>query len=291
MSETKDTEIKKKYDDLSADELKEELKTAFLQSDDEIDDETMEKLDRLMAALREKEPLDHERSAEEAWEAFQQDHQEELSQIGVRNQSAKEVMPSQAESDRKMVHRNWKPFFRFGLVAAIVVVVLFAVTAVASASGFNLWGWLPNWNSEDLRFVTEATEEPENTIVVHNIPWALTNMGITEQVYPSWIPEDMECTFSIIEEDPVFLHEYYCDNDRILSITIVPSSASDTAVYQRDESLLEEYIVGGTVHYILHNVEEYSAVWYTENFNVHVAGNIPLSELKRIVDSVYEVSK
>lgn len=286
MSETKDTEIGKEYDDLSVDELKEELIIAFQRSDDEIDDGTMDKLDKLMAALREKEPLDHERSAEVAWEAFQQDHREELSPIGVRNQSAMEVMPSQAESDRKMIRRSWKLLLHIGLVAAIVVVVLFAVTAVASASGFNLWGWFPKWNSEDMRFVTEAPEDVD----VQGIQSALAELGITESVYPTWIPEDLMCTIVVFETNPVFLHEFYSNNERTLSITIVPSSGSDAAVYQRDESLLEEYIVGGTIHYIFYDIDQYSAVWYTENYNVLIVGSIALSDMKRIIDSVYEVS-
>lgn len=287
MSETKDTEIGKEYDDLSVDELKEELRIAFLQSDDEIGDDTMDKLDKLMAALREKEPLDHERSAEEAWEAFQQDHREELSPIGVRNQSAMEVMPSQAEFDRKMVRRSWKLFLRIGLVAAIVIVILFAVTAVASASGFNLWGWIPKWNSEDLRFATEAPE----VVDTHGIQSALAELGITESVYPTWIPEDLMCTIVVFETNPVFLHEFYSDNDRMLYITIVPSSGSDTAVYQRDDTVSEEYIAGGTIHYIFCDIDQYSAVWYTENYTVSVSGNITLLEMKRIIDSVYEVSR
>ncbi len=289
MSETKDTEIGKEYDDLSVDELKEELRIAFMQSNDEIDDDTMDKLDKLVAALREKEPLDHGRSAEEAWEAFQQDHREELSPIGVRNQSAMEAMPSQAESDRKMVRRNWKLLLRIGLVAAIVVVALFAVTAVASASGFNLWGWFPKWNSEDLRFATEAPENQDET-ETHMIPWALKEMGITELVYPSWIPDGMECSFTAIETDPVFLHEYYCNDDQDLSITIAPSSGSDTVVYQREDDFLEEYIIGNTVHYIFEDLDQISTVWYTENYTVHIVGDVSVEEMKKIIDSVYEVS-
>ena len=99
------------------------------------------------------------------------------------------------------------------------------------------------------------------------------------------------CTIVVFETNPVFLHEFYSDNDRMLYITIVPSSGSDTAVYQRDDTVSEEYIAGGTIHYIFCDIDQYSAVWYTENYTVSVSGNITLLEMKRIIDSVYEVSR
>ena len=236
MSQAKDAEIGKEYDDLSPEDLKKALKTVLLYAD-EINDDTTVELDRIMAALREKEPLEHERSAEEQWAVFQAEHREELSQLGIRTDDRKEeVRPGRTGSGQVGRRRNARVLTRIALVAALIVVLLIGAAVTASAMGFELWGWAPKWSREDLRFVTEEPIEND----VHGISSALVELGIDEPLYPHWLPEDMVRVTAKIQLDPVFLFESYCGKDRDLLITIVPSSISDTAVYQRSESDPEE---------------------------------------------------
>jgi hypothetical protein len=287
LSQAKDAEIGKKYDGLSPEELKKALQTAFLYSD-EINDETISELDSIMASLREKEPLEHEASAEEQWAVFRAEHREELSQLGVqKDNTKKEVVPDRAVSGQKVRRRNTKVLLRFGLVAALIVVLLIAAAVTAGAMGFDLWGWAPKWSREDLRFVTEEPGVQD----VQDIPTALAALGVSEPLYPSWLPEDMVWISTEIQFDPVLLHEAYQGEDRVLFITIVPSSLSDTAVYQRNEAAPEEYIAGNTIHYIFSDFNHITATWYTKDYTILIVGSITDDEMKRIIDSVYEVSK
>ena len=287
MSQAKDAEIGKKYDDLSPEELKEALKTAFLYSD-EINDDATAEIDRIMAALREKEPLEHETSAEEQWAVFRAEHREELSQLGVRkDDSDREVRPDPAVSGQKVRRRNTKVLLRFGLVAALIVVLLIAAAVTAGAMGFDLWGWAPKWSREDLRFVTEEPGVQD----VQDIPTALAALGVNEPLYPSWLPEDMVWISTEIQFDPILLHEAYQGEDRFLLITIVPSGISDTAVYQRNESDSEEYIAGNTIHYIYADMNQITATWYSKDFTASIVGNISIKEMEKIIDSIYEVQK
>lgn len=286
MSQAKDAEIGKEYDDLSPEDLKEALKTVLLYTD-EINDDTTVELDRIMAALREKEPLEHERSAEEQWAVFRAEHREELSQLGIRtDDKKKEVRPGRTGSGQVGRRRNVRALTRIALVAALIVVLLIGAAVTASALGFELWGWAPKWNQEDLRFVTEEPGAED----VHGISSALVALGIDEPLYPHWLPEDMKWETARIQLDPVFLYEAYQGNDRVLSITIVPSTISDTAIYQRSDADPEEYIAGKTIHYIFHDIDQTSAVWYTQNYTILIVGNITDDEMKRIIDSIYEVA-
>lgn len=286
MSQARDAEIGKEYDDLSPEDLKKALKTVLLYAD-EINDDTTAELDRIMAALREKEPLEHERSAEEQWAVFQAEHREELSQLGIRtDDKEKEVRPGRKGSGQVGRRRNVRVLTRIALVAALIVVLLIGAAVTASALGFELWGWAPKWTQEDLRFVTEEPGAED----VHGIPTALAALGIDEPLYPHWLPEDMVWVTAEIQLDPILLHEAYSRNDRDLSITIVSSSISDTAVYQRSESDPEEYIAGNTIHYIFHDIDQTSAVWYTQNYTILIVGNITDDEMQRIIDSIYEVA-
>ncbi len=285
MSQAKDAEIGKEYDDLSPEDLKEALKTVLLYTD-EINDDTTADLDRIMAALREKEPLEHERSAEEQWAVFQAEHREELSQLGIRTDDKKEeVRPGRAGSGQVGRRRNVRVLTRIALVATLIVVLLIGAAVTASAMGFELWGWAPKWNREDLRFVTEEPGAED----MQDIPTALAALGIDEPLYPHWLPEDMKWETARIQLDPVFLYEAYQGHDRVLFITIVPSSISDTAVYQRSESDPEEYIAGNTIHYIFSDVNHLTATWYIKDYTASIVGNVSVAELEQIIDSIYEV--
>ncbi len=285
MSQARDAEIGKEYDDLSPEDLKKALKTVLLYTD-EINDDTTAELDRIMAALREKEPLEHERSAEEQWAVFRAEHREELSQLGIRtDDKEKEVRPGRAESGQVGRRRNARVLTRIALVAALIVVLLIGAAVTASALGFELWGWAPKWTQEDLRFVTEEPGVQDKK----DIPTALAALGIDEPIYPNWLPEDMEQENAEIQFDPTYLSEAYQGNNRTLIITIVPSSISDTAVYQRSESDPEEYIAGNTIHYIYSDMNQITATWYTKSFTASIVGGISIEEMKQIIDSIYEV--
>lgn len=285
MSQARDAEIGKEYDDLSPEDLKKALKTVLLYAD-EINDDTTAELDRIMAALREKEPLEHERSAEEQWAVFRAEHREELSQLGIRtDDKKKEVRPGRTESGQVGQRRNARVLMRIALVAALIVVLLIGAAVTASAMGFELWGWAPKWTQEDLRFVTEEPGAED----VHGIPTALAALGIDEPLYPHWLPEDMVWVTAEIQLDPILLHEAYSGNDRDLSITIVSSSISDTAVYQRSESDPEEYIAGNTIHYIYSDVNHLTATWYIKDNTISIVGDVSIAEMKLIIDSIYEV--
>ena len=287
MSQARDAEIGKEYDDLSPEDLKKALKTVLLYAD-EINGNTTVELDRIMAALREKEPLEHERSAEEQWAVFRAEHREELSQLGIRTDDRKEeVRPGRTGSGQVGRRRNVRVLTRIALVAALIVILLIGAAVTASALGFELWGWAPKWNREDLRFVTEEPGAED----VQDIPTALAALGIDEPLYPHWLPEDMVCENVEIQIDPVLLYEAYQGNGRALSITIIPSSFSDTAVYQRSEPDPEEYIAGNTIHYIFSDINHISATWYTKNYSVLIVGNITEDEMRKVIDSVYEVPK
>lgn len=285
MSQARDAEIGKEYDDLSPEDLKKALKTVLLYAD-EINDDTTAELDRIMAALREKEPLEHERSAEEQWAVFRAEHREELSQLGIRTDDRKkEVRPGRTGSGQVGRRRNARALTRIALVAALIVVLLIGAAVTASALGFELWGWAPKWTQEDLRFVTEEPGAED----VHGISSALAVLGIDEPLYPHWLPEDMKRENVEIQFDPIFLHEAYSGSNRLLSITIIPAPLSDTAVYQRSEADPEEYIAGNTIHYIYSDINQITATWYTKSFTASIVGGISIEEMKQMIDSIYEV--
>ena len=286
------------YDNYTAEELNTALQRYFLYSD--LDDAAVEEMDQILAALKKKVPFPHPQEVEEKWAEFQAEHADELATLGIRkDEDTEEVVEQELEADETVLssapvpiprsRRPGRSILRVGLVAAAVVVLMAALTVMASAMGFNLWGWVPKWTDADVRFVAETPVQEPGEDDTHGIPTVLESLGITEPLYPTWLPEDFMRMESKVIEKPLLLCEIYQGNNRRLSITISPISGPETTLYQKEESTPSEYIVGNTVHYIFDNTNEIIAVWYTEDYTTVLAGNISIEEMKKVIDSVYEV--
>ena len=275
-----------------------EAKKIFFLSD--LTDADLEEMDQILAILREKDPLPPGRSVEELWEEFQTVYMnKELADLGIPDdleevnnaEPAPDVVsPLPSKGDAHPVRpKRYRKLIRVALVAAVVVAFMAAISVTAAAMGYNLWGWLPIWSNEDVRFVSETpTAEPREDDT-HGIPSVLASLGITEPLYPSWLPEDLKRTETKTFEEPLFLYENFMGNNRELSITISSIADFGSKVYQKEDEPPIEYTVDSVIHYLIENTDELSAVWHTEDYTVLIVGNVTENEMKKIIDSIYEV--
>ena len=292
----KDIETMKQYDDYTVEELRAALQRYFLFS--ELDDEAVDEMAQILAVLRKKAPFTHLHTNEEMWEEFKATHADDFAALGIlKDTETEEVVKQKTVADEtaarsepvpvRKPRRQIRVLLRVGLIAAALVVLIAALTVVASAMGFNLWGWVPKWTDADVRFVAETPVQEPDEDDLQDIPTVLAMMGITEPLYPNWLPEDFMRVETKVLEDPFYISEKYLGIDRQLTITISTTNDLGTAVYQKEESLAEEYLAGGTIHYIFTNTNNILAVWNTESYSVVIAGNILQEEMKKIIDSVY----
>lgn len=292
-----DTETMNQYNDYSAEQLKAALQRLLLYSD--LEDQDVEEMEKILAVLREKTPFEHPRTAEEMWAEIKAEHAEEIASLGIHEKKdTEEVIEKEPvaaelreESESTMPRpKSVRGVLRVAMIAAAMVVFIILATVTASAFGYDLWGWVPRWNDEVLSFGGEESESNEfydSSPIVK----ALEELGIDEPVFPHWIPEDLLLDISLIEMDPIFLHESYFCGDRYLSITIESSSHADTGIYEKDQSFPSEYYVNDHLHYIISDSDQYTALWTTDTLCVLIVGNISLEEIKQIIDSVYEVMR
>ncbi len=299
MSEIEDAEIMTPFDDYSVEELKEAYNRLFFLS--ELNDADLAELKQVLAALQEKDPLPPSRSVDELWDEFQTLYAPNSAELGIRGGiDSEEVVKAKPEPDAAadipskvkpspIPQKRHRKILRFGLIAAVLVVILAAITVTAAAMGYNLWGWLPIWGEEELHFESETPRQEPYEVVLQNIPMVLDSLGIREPLYPTWLPEDLARAEVQIVEEPLFLFEKFIGNDRRLSITISPTSGSETTIYQKTNNAPIEYFSNDVVHYVFDNTNEVVSVWYTGDYTVLIAGGVSLDEMKKVIDSVYEV--
>ncbi len=254
---------------LPPEELERRLREAFFYTD-RIDDTVFRELEALRQALEAKDPREYERTPEESWERFQEDHAEELAEFCRRERRRKAAGKT----------ARLRTAVRGALLAAVSLVLL--AGAARAAEPLGLLAWVPRWNAAAGRY-TPVSEE----VAGNPIPAALRKLGITEPVYPGWLPEGFLITESHISEDPLVLMEQYADGDRLLSITVTPTVGFRTAIYKMRGEDYREYASGAGVHYLFRNEGAITAVWYTKNYTTSVSGNLSLAEIKGIIDSLY----
>lgn len=286
----------KHYDDYSAEELKTMLQRYFLYAD--LDDAAVDEMEAILAALRKKAPFPHTHTTAEMWAEFQAEHAEELASLGIQNdEDTKEVVEKEAAdtdavrlvSGTVAVHTpRRRRLLRVGLIAALMVVVILAAAATASAMGINLFGWVPVWNNHVMSYGEEETK-PNELNDSSPIAVTLAQLGINEPLYPHYLPDGFNLKTSIIETDPVFLHESYFNRELCFSITIQPSSFAETFLFQKDGFPLHEYTKKGVIHYIVSDDNQVTATWQAGDYSVYIVGSISIEDMERVIDSVYEV--
>ena len=256
------------YAKMTVEELEQRYREAFFYTD-EIDETVYLELQQLGEALEEKRPGEFAHTAEESWKQFSRVHEEEITQYCTREARKKAA----AKAGR------YRAAARSVLIAAVAVVLL--AGAALAADSLGLAAWVPQWNASAERYEPAAREDMQE----RPIPAALAELGITEPVYPAWLPESFIITESHISKDPLVLVEQYARDNQRLSITVTPIEGFKTAVYQANGDGAALVDSGSGVHYLFKNAGTITAVWYTKNYATSVSGDITMAELKQIINS------
>ena len=274
MAESK-RDRKAELEALTAEELEQRLREAFFYPDKN-DDTVFSELEALREALEEKRPTEAGYTAEESWARFLEDRADELEGI-----LGPETKPPKGRPAAQPRGRRIPSLLRKGLIAAVILVLL---AGAALAAGPRIRVWVRGWSDDPAGYASMGED-----MAGRPIPAALAELGITEPVYPAYLPEGYVLTEAHISEDPMLLSELYTRGDRFISITVTPVTAVERARYPQKNDRSEEYRAGDIAHYLFSNsgLGSITAVWYTEHYFVSVSGNITVRSMKRIIDSVY----
>ena len=271
-------------DTLSVPQLRQLLRAEF-----ESDGADVELIRNITTVLASKEDVNQQDiDVDAAYKTFVDDYSQTEPLFG---EVFDEMDDSEAQKTTEPSRKNTTA--RIAICIAAVIALLVGATLTAGAFGFNLWGWLTRWTDNDFRFVpakTASTETVSNDYT--DIPSALAALGITEPLYPTWIPEGYEVYETVINTSPPIkvIATYLCTgNSTGLVIHITETKNIDyESIYEKDHMPLMQYNNGNNLHYIFKNYENYTAVWHTSDYEVTITGNISLDEMMKIIDSIYE---
>lgn len=194
------------------------------------------------------------------------------------------------------------------LVAVIICCLLFLFDVfVPPALGYQgFMEMVGQWTSKVFFFLpssTSKTEEqlgdlPEGFFLKQprddysSLHEALKDFGLETARIPRWIPERFApdaVTVSIYPDAKKadFFEGYSCGED-FLSVLVTVREKTGTEQYQKDMDDAIIYTEHGTDFYLFENYDQVTAVWFIEQTEYSVSGDLTMSELREMIDSIYE---
>ena len=237
---------------------------------------------------------------EQAWEEFQQYYNtpegEDLSLYPAENPGTAPSEPAPSQTEYRPQRRPKRHFFRRVVIVAAVVVCI----ALPPALGFeNVFQLIGAW-TDDIFLLNNVSSLEGNEIEADkksvDIEEILGELNYSENIFPTWIPEGFELEKVITNEfvlsgkTGLRIHYKNGQTRELITFTynVYNSIASGTmTAFEKDANALEEYFVGDVTHYIFENLGKYIAVWNQNNIECAISGDVSLTELKEMLNSIY----
>ena len=237
---------------------------------------------------------------EQAWEEFQQYYNtpegEDLSLYPAENPGTAPSEPAPSQTEYRPQRRPKRHFFRRVVIVAAVVVCI----ALPPALGFeNVFQLIGAW-TDDIFLLNNVSSLEGNEIEADkksvDIEEILGELNYSENIFPTWIPEGFELEKVITNEfvlsgkKELRIHYKNGQTRELITFTynVYNSIASGTmTAFEKDANALEEYFVGDVTHYIFENLGKYIAVWNQNNIECAISGDVSLTELKEMLNSIY----
>lgn len=237
---------------------------------------------------------------EQAWEEFQQYYNtpegEDLSLYPAENPGTAPSEPAPSQTEYRPQRRPKRHFFRRVVIVAAVVVCI----ALPPALGFeNVFQLIGAW-TDDIFLLNNVSSLEGNEIEADkksvDIEEILGELNYSENIFPTWIPEGFELEKVITNEfvlsgkTELRIHYKNGQTRELITFTynVYNSIASGTmTAFEKDANALEEYFVGDVTHYIFENLGKYIAVWNQNNIECAIRGDVSLTELKEMLNSIY----
>ena len=237
---------------------------------------------------------------EQAWEEFQQYYNtpegEDLSLYPAENPGTAPSEPAPSQTEYRPQRRPKRHFFRRVVIVAAVLVCI----ALPPALGFeNVFQLIGAW-TDDIFLLNNVSSLEGNEIEADkksvDIEEILGELNYSENIFPTWIPEGFELEKVITNEfvlsgkTELRIHYKNGQTRELITFTynVYNSIASGTmTAFEKDANALEEYFVGDVTHYIFENLGKYIAVWNQNNIECAISGDVSLTELKEMLNSIY----
>lgn len=221
------------------------------------------------------------KTAQEAWISFQQNYLD----------SEDEPLASIEEIKTKKARNPW---VRRSIAAAAAVVLIVGIPLTAKAFNWEkIWTAVATWAKETFSFVQEEqpkTDNPDSidTRQFTSLQQTLEQTGTDPNIVPTWVPDGFVLESVDVRENP--MQKYYIaiyeNGEKHLTVSIRSYGESDSEKIEINEELVEIYNVSDVEYYIFSNNKRISAIWIQDSYECCISGEITITEIKMMIDSI-----
>lgn len=180
---------------------------------------------------------------------------------------------------------------RLAVLAAVLATLLLGGIA-AQAAGVDIWGAIAQWTDETFRFVPAGSGGPATTdtdmepLLTSLQPWGMDTRFPTGHL-DGFVPGELNLT-EAESDGTVSAHVTFFGAERIYSVVIIhyTEPQTNTGIFEKDDTPVEEYIHNSQVFYILSNLNSLTATTYDGRFMTIIAGDLTRDEIKAVIDSI-----
>ena len=279
MSEMEKHEELSRFDSMTTEELQEILrKHAHGELEIEPDTQELYKIMEVLSVRRQQNNPQAFKTDEEAYAEFCQYY-----------------MPKEKDAQIpkgiKFPNRYYKAV---AAVLALVLILAVGTSITAEALHIDIWNRFASWTNEIFQFGyvsqgTSATDpQQQYNAELKSLQDALNDNQITEKLAPTWMPEGfISKDLQIISTPRVRnVSAVYENNESELIIKICQTIGVQAAQIEKNDDLLEVYVVDGVEYYIFSNTETLQAAWAFGEFECIIIAQITLEEMKAMIDSI-----
>ena len=277
-----------RLDAMSPAELAGELEQAL----DEMTEDTYDAavIDAYLDALDRRTPMPESPDSEAAYRRLQTTLQ------GAVLQTQDQTAASRTSAARR------KGLLRIGLGAAITTACLFSGMVAAQAAGVDVFGTLARWTRSAFSFGNIQSGDPAQQANISSMPadlpaeyqelWSeLEARGVSSFMFPTYIPDGFQIEGSDLyiqpDWDEIDFATWYVNGEDSFSFNILYSGETNR-VYEKDDQNVELYKAGNVEYYIFSNNGRNVAAWYVDNLEYSLKTTLSVSDLKSIINSMYQ---
>jgi hypothetical protein len=227
-----------------------------------------------------------------AWQKFQKEYLPLVDEDASSATNELDVL-NEHVSETKTKKSRWTFKRIAGIAAALAIVIFAAGSLIPTANGSNLWSAFVEWTKETFGFNKdfqgEHIEYPEQLEKLSDL---LREHGLSSmEILPKYIPAGYEEETTLVDEREnatVFLCQLSKGNNSIVLQYRLLNDNYDSIEYQKNESAPEKYEVNSLTHYILSNMDVFTASWSKGSVECSIQ-NVPShDELIKMINSIYE---
>ena len=194
---------------------------------------------------------------------------------------------TRASQNKKKGSRVRRPLARIAIIAAAIC----AFMVTAQATGFDIFGAIARWTSEQFAFVKiDETKDDHKDGMYLSLQDALKDRKVQEALSPSQFPNGTVLSDIMVrqEKENVAFSATYSLRETKFYIVIRKVGDVPYGDIEINDPDIEVYAAGELEHYLMADVKQRKVMWRNGPWECYITGDLTREELLLMVDSIYE---